>query len=61
MKEVSNRQFDKLIEKLPRVLAMAQRHGKPLTLSQGEDIRQLQLLHSQLLKKKFNNKTSKPL
>ena len=51
MKEISNRHFNLLIDKLPSLLAMARRQGKPLSTRQHEDIRQLQVLHRQLLKK----------
>jgi hypothetical protein len=57
MIEISNRHFDLLIDKLPRILAMARK--QELSLRQQEDIRQLKLLHNQLQKKKnckFNNK-----
>ncbi len=54
MKEISNRQFSQLTEKLPRILALARGARRSLTLRQYEDIRQLQLLHNQLVKKKFN-------
>ena len=53
MIEISNRHFDTLIDKLPRILEMA-RDQVP-TLRQSEDIRQLLLLHRQLLKKKMSN------
>lgn len=54
MKEISNRQLDQLIEKLPSILALARGAKQQLTLRQYEDIRQIQLLHSQLKKKKSN-------
>ena len=57
MIEISNRHFDLLIDKLPRILTMARK--QELSLRQQEDIRQLQLLHNQLQKKKnymFNSK-----
>lgn len=50
MIEISNRHLDIIIEKLPRVLAMAKM--QETTLQQSEDIRQLQLLHRKLKKKK---------
>lgn len=56
MIEISNRHFDKLIDKLPRILEMASK--QELSLRQQEDIRQLRLLHNQLLKKK-NSKFNK--
>lgn len=52
MIEISNRHLDIIIEKLPRVLALAKM--QETTLQQSEDIRQLQLLHRKLKKKKFN-------
>jgi hypothetical protein len=58
MIEISNRHFDIIINKLPRVLAMARKQRTSLTLRQCEDIRQLQLLHLQLTKK-LNNKKQK--
>lgn len=57
MIEISNRHLDIIIEKLPRVLAIAKMHEE--TLQQSEDIRQLQLLHRKLKKKKFNIKKQK--
>lgn len=57
MIEISNRHLDIIIEKLPRVLAMAKM--QETTLQQSEDIRQLQLLHRKLKKKKFNIKKQK--
>lgn len=57
MIEISNRHLDLIIEKLPRVLAMAKM--QETTLQQSEDIRQLQLLHRKLKKKKFNIKKQK--
>lgn len=57
MIEISNRQFEQLLEKLPRLIAMARK--QELSLKQQEDIRQLRLLYNQLQKKKnfkFNNK-----
>lgn len=50
MKEISNRNFDMLVEKLPCVLDMARRQQE-MTLRQSEDIRQLTLLHKQLKRK----------
>lgn len=50
MIEISNRHFDLLIDKLPRILAMVRK--QELSLRQQEDLRQLQLLHNQLQKKK---------
>ena len=57
MIEISNRHFDIIIDKLPRVLndLLQKSRTSPLTLRQTEDIRQLQLMCQQL-KKKFNNK-----
>ena len=57
MIEISNRQFEQLLDKLPRLIAMARK--QELSLKQQEDIRQLRLLYNQLQKKKnckFNNK-----
>ena len=57
MIEISNRQFEQLLEKLPRLIAMARK--QELSLKQQEDIRQLRLLYNQLQKKKnfkFNSK-----
>ena len=57
MIEISNRQFEQLLEKLPRLIAMARK--QELSLKQQEDIRLLRLLYNQLQKKKnckFNNK-----
>ena len=57
MIEISNRQFEQLLDKLPRIIAMARK--QELSLKQQEDIRQLRLLYNQLQKKKnfkFNNK-----
>ncbi len=59
MTEISNRHFDIIINKLPRILAMARKQGKSLTLRQLEDIRQLQLLHEQFTKKLNNKKQQK--
>lgn len=56
MIEISNRHYALLIDKLPRVLAMARKQGTSLTLRQCEDIRQLQLLHCQLKKKNKSHK-----
>lgn len=58
MKEISNRQYALLVEKLPRVLQMARTGSKAVTLRQCEDIRQLWLLQLQLKKKLINNKRS---
>lgn len=57
MIEISNRQFEQLLDKLPRLIAMARK--QELSLKQQEDIRQLRLLYNQLQKKKnfkFNSK-----
>ena len=57
MIEISNRQFEQLLDKLPRIIAMARK--QELSLKQQEDIRLLRLLYNQLQKKKnrkFNNK-----
>ena len=57
MIEISNRQFEQLLDKLPRLIAMARK--QELSLKQQEDIRLLRLLYNQLKKKKnckFNNK-----
>lgn len=51
MREISNRQYSLLIDKLPRVLALARGGGSRLSLRQAEDIRQLWLLQLQLRKK----------
>ena len=59
MTEISNRHFDIIINKLPRILAMARKQGKSLTLRQLEDIRQLRLLHEQFTKKLNNKKQQK--
>lgn len=56
MIEISNHHLDILTDKLPRVLSLAREKEASLTLRQREDLRQLQLLHNQLTKKKFNNK-----
>ena len=59
MIEISNRQFDLLIEKLPRLLDMVMKGQAPTTLQQQEDLRQIWLLHGQLKKKKsITNKNS---
>lgn len=59
MIEISNRQFDLLIEKLPRLLDMVRKGQAPTTLQQQEDLRQIWLLHGQLKKKKsITNKNS---
>ena len=60
MIEISNRQFEQLLDKLPRIIAMARK--QELSLKQQEDIRQLRLLYNQLQKKKnckFNNQIKK--
>ena len=60
MIEISNRQFEQLLDKLPRLIEMARK--QELSLKQQEDIRQLRLLYNQLQKKrncKFNNKNQK--
>ena len=57
MIEISNRQFEQLLDKLPSIIAMARK--QELSLKQQEDIRLLRLLYNQLQKKKnckFNNK-----
>ncbi len=51
MIEISNRHFAILIEKLPRVLKLAQRGITSQNLRQQEDIRQLLLLQKQLYNK----------
>lgn len=51
MKEISNRQYKLLVDKLPRVLLLARGCGTVLTLRQQEDIRQLTLLYKKLQKK----------
>lgn len=56
MKQISNRQFLLLLDKLPRVIALARSSGQRLSLRQSEDIRQLLLLHSQLSRKQSNDK-----
>lgn len=56
MIEISNRHYDIIMDKLPRVITMARKNGASLTLRQCEDIRQLLLLHTQLKKKKKSNK-----
>lgn len=58
MRQISNRQFALLVEKLPRVLQMARTGSKAVTLRQCEDIRQLWLLQLQLKKKLTNNKNN---
>ena len=52
MIEISNGDLAKLVDKLPRALALARSDG--LTLRQQEDLRQLLLLHRRLLRK-FNS------
>ena len=49
MIEISNRHFDLLIDKLPRILAIASK--QELSLRQQEDIRQLKLFYNKLTKK----------
>lgn len=53
MKQISNRHYDLLMEKLPRVLRMAREGGGAATLRQQEDIRLLALMCRQLEKKNF--------
>lgn len=52
MIEISNRHFELLIEKLPRLLDMVRKGQPPTTLRQQEDLRQIWLLHGQLKKKR---------
>lgn len=56
MIEISNRQFDQIVNKLPHILDLAR--AQNLSLKQLNDIRQLRSLINQLQKKKnmFNNK-----
>lgn len=51
MKEISNRQFQMLVDKLPQVIQLARARGEPLTIRQSEDIRLLEVLHKQLRNK----------
>ena len=51
MIEISNRQFEQLLDKLPRIIAMARK--QELSLKQQEDIRLLRLLYNQLQKKEL--------
>ncbi len=57
MKEISNRHFQLLVDKLPRVLDMIQKQSLSMTLRQQEDVRQLKMLHRQL-RNKFNTKNN---
>lgn len=54
MKQISNRHFSLIIDKLPRILKLARQSGG-LSLRQAEDIRQLQLLHIQFVKQQQKN------
>lgn len=56
MKEISNRQFQMLVDKLPQVIQLARAQGEPLTIRQSEDIRLLDVLHKQLRNKHLSLK-----
>lgn len=51
MKQISNRHYAMLVEKLPRVLWLAREGGGAATLRQQEDIRLLSQMCRQLEKK----------
>lgn len=54
MIEISNKNFNLIVEKMPTIIALALGGGKQLTLRQYNDIRTMRLLHAKL-KKKQNN------
>ena len=56
MKDISNRQFELLLDKLPRLIEIARSRGEPLTIRQSEDIRLLEVLHKQLRNKHLSLK-----
>jgi len=62
MIEISNRHYEVLVTKLPRLLQMARNGQKPTTLRQQEDLRQIYLLHKQIMNKRsLTNKKTKKL
>ncbi len=56
MKDISNRQFELLLDKLPRLIEIARVRGETLTIRQSEEIRLLEVLHKQLRNKHLSLK-----
>lgn len=54
MIQISDRNYNLIVQKLPAIIQLASTRGRPLTLRQANDIRMLRLMIAQLKRKKYN-------